>query len=146
MTVEELKVVDISAFDRRKGRIYLAIADHLGWGEDEEEHHLLCLQAKINAYLYFIESGQLKEQLPDWAGFPITIKVVAKYVPRGEGTKFHKLVAKIVEDAGVTYELEVDRSKRRAAAALPSQRRPGRAKRPGRAHVTAPAGTPRGRR
>ena len=121
MTVEEPKVIDISAFDKRKRHVYLVIADHLGWGEDEEEHHLLCLQAKINAYLYFIESGQLKEQLPDWAGFPITIKVVAKYVPRGEGTKFHKLVAKIVEDAGVTYELEVDRSKRRAAASRTSQ-------------------------
>jgi hypothetical protein len=117
MTVEEPKVVDISAFDRSKGRIYLAIADHLGWGGDEEEHHLLCLQAKINTYLHFIESGQLNEQFPDWAGFPITIKVVAKYVPRGEGTKFHKMVSKFVEDAGFTYEVEVDRSKRRAAAA-----------------------------
>lgn len=143
MTVEELKVVDISAFDRRKGRIYLAIADHLGWGEDKEEHHLLCLQAKINTYLHFIESGQLNEQFPDWAGFPITIKVWAKYVPRGEGIKFHKLVSKFVEDAGFTYEVEVDRSKRRAAAA---RRRPGRAKRPGRTRVTPPARTPRARR
>ena len=57
MTVEEPKVIDISAFDKRKRHVYLVIADHLGWGEDEEEHHLLCLQAKINAYLYFIESG-----------------------------------------------------------------------------------------
>jgi hypothetical protein len=116
MTVEEPKVIDIPAFNKREGRLYLVISDHLGWGENEEEHHLLCLQAKVNAYLHFVESGQLKEQLPDWSGFPITIKVAAKYLPRGEGTKFHKLVGKIVEDAGFTYELEVDRSKRRAAA------------------------------
>jgi hypothetical protein len=57
MTVEEPKVIDIPVFNKKDGRVYLVISDHLGWAKAEEEHHLLCLQAKINAYLYFIESG-----------------------------------------------------------------------------------------
>jgi hypothetical protein len=63
----------------------------------------------------------LKKHLPDWAGFPVTIKVAAKYVPRGEGIKFHKLVGKIVEDAGFTYQVETGRNRRGASAARPSQ-------------------------
>jgi hypothetical protein len=107
MTVEEPTRVDINAFDPKKKRVFLVIADQLSWDEDEEEHHLLCLNEKVQNYLHFLKSGQLEEHRPDWKGFPVTIRVVALYPPKGEGIKFYKIAEQLVEDAGFTLEFEL---------------------------------------
>ena len=63
MTIEEVDKIDRLAFDRKNGDVFLVISDHLAWDEDEGEY-LLALQAKLNTYLEFVESGQLYAKYP----------------------------------------------------------------------------------
>jgi hypothetical protein len=67
MSIVQGNKIDMVVTDKEKTRVALVIADHLDWEEDESEH-LVLLQDKINAYLHFIESGQLKQSRPDLAG------------------------------------------------------------------------------
>jgi hypothetical protein len=107
MTVEEPTRIDIYAFDPKQQRVYVVIADHLGWDEDEEEHHLLCLNEKIKNYLYFLTSGQLEEHKPQWKGFPVTIRVTALCEPKGEGVKFYRIAKELIRDAGFSFEFKL---------------------------------------
>ena len=106
MTVEQPKVIDFVSTNKEGTRVYLTISDHLDWRADDEEHHLLSLQEKINHYLHFAESGQLAKYRPEFEGLPVTIHVRAKYPLRGEGVKFYEAAHKIVADTGLTLEFE----------------------------------------
>jgi len=57
MTVEETNVVDLISTDRKTGDIILIISDHLDWSDSTG--HQQILQAKFNAYLAFVESGEI---------------------------------------------------------------------------------------
>ena len=64
MTVEQIHTVDFVGIDLT-GRAVLTISDHLSW-DDIESHHFT-LQEKLNAYLRYIESGEMTEKRPDLA-------------------------------------------------------------------------------
>ena len=104
MSIVEGNKIDMVVTDKEKTRVALVIADHLDWEEDESEH-LVLLQDKINAYLHFIESGQLKQNRPDLAGLPVSIEVSGKYPLSEEATKFYRLIGKIVAEVGSSLEL-----------------------------------------
>jgi hypothetical protein len=104
MSVDEGNKIDMVITDKAKTRVALVIADHLDWENDESEH-LVLLQDKINAYLHFIESGQLNQNRPDLAGLPVSIEVSAKSPPSAEATKFYRLIGKIVAEVGSSLEL-----------------------------------------
>jgi hypothetical protein len=104
MSIVEGNKIDMVVTDKEKTRVALVIADHLDWEEDESEH-LVLLQDKINAYLHFIESGQLKQNRPDLAGLPVSIQVSAKYPLSEEATKFYRLIGKIVAEVGTSLEV-----------------------------------------
>lgn len=54
MSVEQFDVVDV----KESGHVVLTISDHLDWSNSEE--HQTILQAKLNKYLAFVESGQAR--------------------------------------------------------------------------------------
>jgi hypothetical protein len=62
MSVMNLEVVDVISIDLN-GNAVLTISDDLTW--DDKNEHLLALQNKINAYLGFIESGNIYEEYPN---------------------------------------------------------------------------------
>jgi hypothetical protein len=104
MSIDETDKIDLMLTDKEKTRVDLVISDHLDWDEDEGEH-LVLLQDKINAYLHFIESGQLVRERPDLAGLPVVIRVSGKHPPSEEAAKFYRLAGKIVGEAGSSLEL-----------------------------------------
>jgi hypothetical protein len=106
MSIDQLDKIDFLAIERDKERVVLIISDHLDWEQDEGEH-LLLLQEKINAYLSFIEGGQMLEEKPDAKGFPVVIQVYAKYPPSEQATALYRLAGKVIADAGYSLELEV---------------------------------------
>lgn len=61
MSLDQLDKIDIISTNP-KGEVVLHIADHLEWTLQKD--HILLLQDKINAYLQFIESGQILEEYP----------------------------------------------------------------------------------
>ena len=102
MTIEQLDVVDFILVEP-EGDTVLTVSDHLPW--DDEKQHLLHLQEKLNAYVRFIQSGEIYEKWPDAKGKPILIEVVLKHpVPVASLWFFEKATAALM---GAGYKFKV---------------------------------------
>lgn len=99
MAIDGEKRVDLVTIDSDTGDLLLAISDHLPW-EKDEDIHLLALQNKLNAYLAFIESGELQAKVPDAAGRAIIINVVGKFALSEQASRFFQMAQSQVEEAG----------------------------------------------
>jgi hypothetical protein len=75
------------------GKVTLTISGHHSW---DELWLLELLQDKINAYLQFIESGQILDDYPNAVGREIVIKTVMKFEPNEEATSFFKKAKEVV--------------------------------------------------
>jgi hypothetical protein len=104
MSVEQPNVIDVVSRDKN-GRIVLSISDHLDWENTRE--HLVILQEKINAYLNFVDSGQVYEMYPEARGSPIEIEIKFHYQPDIEGRAFLTKVRPIVENSGYSFRFEL---------------------------------------
>ncbi len=69
MSVLDVDTVDVVGIESSSGRALLIVSDHLGW--DAVDHHLLLLQQKLNTYLAFVASGDLRAQRPHAVGEPV---------------------------------------------------------------------------
>lgn len=76
MSLAETDVVDAIGTEIDGGTIVLSIIDSWDW--TDAESHLVALQAKLNAYFSFVESGQLHEAYPDAVGADLRIEVVSR--------------------------------------------------------------------
>lgn len=108
MAIDDLDKIDLLVTDKEKTLVRLIITDHLDWEEFDEGLHLEVLQDKINAYLHFIEGGQLIRERPDLEGVPVIIEVAAKYPPSEEASKFYRLAGPIVAEGGASLALKVE--------------------------------------
>ena len=99
MSVLDENVVDAVGIETSSGKVILTIADHLDWHDEGE--HLLALQKKINAYLAFIESGELNETYPQSIGREPVIDVVGQYSIPQSGRDFLARAQQIVAGAGI---------------------------------------------
>lgn len=104
MAVDNPSVVDVVSVDHLKKCVVLDIADHLDWSE--EQQHLLTLEKKINAYLEFIQSGQLCEVYPDAEGQAPIIHVACYHEPTKAAIAFFNEVGRILatDDIRLTYK------------------------------------------
>jgi len=105
MSVEQLDVVDVIGIDKQTGHIVLTISDHLDCSDTTS--HQSTLQAKLNKYLSFIESGEILTRYPEAKGRPIAIRVVFKYKPDHEGSTFLSRAKTVVETAGFAFRHEL---------------------------------------
>jgi hypothetical protein len=97
MSVDQVDVIDLISTDGA-GDVVLTVSDHLDWSDSS--HHQTILQKKLNAYLAFVESGEILQKYPDSAGRPILFKVVSKFRPDTEGSLFLKRAGEVIESAG----------------------------------------------
>ena len=79
MSLDDLDAIDALGVDRASGEVILNILD--GWGWDDEDAHLLALQAKLNRYFAFVESGQIDEVEPSWREHGARIDVFFRVEP-----------------------------------------------------------------
>jgi hypothetical protein len=105
MAIDNPEVVDFIGIERSSGTIALTISDHLEW--DNSDEHLLVLQAKINRYLDFIESGELLQSYPKSAGKSVRIDVLCKYHPCEKAKRFLEHAREIIECAGFSFSWRV---------------------------------------
>jgi hypothetical protein len=98
MSVEDLGVVDIATIDRQTGAVILIVSDHLDWSDSSE--HQRVLQAKLNKYLAFVESGEILERYPRAIGRPVVFKVALKFPPDEGGTEFLSGARETIRAAG----------------------------------------------
>jgi hypothetical protein len=64
MSIDQTDTIDFATIDKTSGDVWLTISDHLPWEENEDDH-LVLLQNKHDAYLRFIESGEVFKKVPD---------------------------------------------------------------------------------
>ena len=100
MAVDDPDVVDIISIEP-SGAVVLTVADHLDWIDTTA--HQAVLQAKLNRYLAFIESGEILEKYPAAEGREIVICVVMKHSPDVGGFRFLEQAGGIIETAGFRF-------------------------------------------
>ena len=105
MAVDQTDKIDAIGVDLRTGCVVLTISDHLPW-ISAADGHLELLRAKLNAYLAFIESGQLVEAYPDAAGKRVVINVVGKHDLSGPASEFLDNATATISAAGLTLQFE----------------------------------------
>lgn len=104
VSVEDPQLVDSIGLVDEGARVRLSINDPLPWGD---ESHLLRLQDKINAYLAFIESGEIYESYPDARHRSLQIHVVCTHAPDAMGLRFLSLAGEVIARAGFALSHEV---------------------------------------
>jgi hypothetical protein len=102
MSVDEPNRIDMLSFDPATREIVLTISDHLDW--TNSTRHQEILQKKLNAYLAFVESGELHEKYPEAGSGRICLKIVLKFKPDKKGLLFLNRAQKVVESAGFRLE------------------------------------------
>jgi uncharacterized protein DUF6572 len=108
MSIEETNAIDFASIDRASGDLLLTITDHLPW-DHNEGNHLVLLQNKFNAYLRFVESGEVFEKVPDAKGRSIVINVVGKFSLSEKADRFFELARSRIEEAGFRLQFTLKR-------------------------------------
>lgn len=104
-TVEDADVIDWLAADASNDRILLAVIDR---------EHLFLLQEKLNAYLRFVESGEVFERVQETTGrdypatAPIEIQVRCLYSMSPLAARFFDHARRTFEQIGLTLVSVVD--------------------------------------
>jgi hypothetical protein len=99
MSIDQTDTVDFVTIEKDSGNVLLTISDHLDW-EAAEGAHLLLLQSKLNAYLRFIESGELQQKFPESAGRDVVINLIGKFPLSDKAAAFLKKAEAAVANAG----------------------------------------------
>ena len=76
MGIDNPAVVDAISTAKDGSRVQLTIFDAEDWSD--EGQHLLALQAKLNTYFGFVQSGQLFEEYPAARDTRVLINVVCR--------------------------------------------------------------------
>lgn len=110
MSVDQTDVVDIVGIDRETGHVILTISDHLDWSDSTG--HQMILQKKFNAYLAFVESGEILQQYPKAKGRPVVFEVVFQIPPDEAGRAFLGRARQVIESAGFELRDKVFKASR----------------------------------
>jgi hypothetical protein len=109
MSVDDLTTIDCMGIPiDAPHEVNLGISDHLDWDVSFDEH-LYMLQAKINAYLGFIESGEIYQSFP-----PATqttkkvIEVFFKNEPPSHANPFLNHVSDCLKKLSIELKMRVD--------------------------------------
>lgn len=106
MSVNQTDIIDVIS-TTPDGMVVLTISDHHSW---DETWHLQLLQDKINAYLQFIESGQIFDDYPNAAGRELIIETVMKFEPNQEAISFLEKAKEIITKTGTCFQWRVIRA------------------------------------
>jgi Family of unknown function (DUF6572) len=88
VALDQPRTIDAVGINNDSGDAILTIADSWDW---EDEHgHLQALQAKLNSYFEFIESGQIMDDYPAARDRRIVIEVVTRFPMTDAGSKLIK--------------------------------------------------------
>src|ERR1700694_1864957 len=99
MSIEQTTTVDFVSIDKKSGDVWLTVADHLPWDENEGAH-LEFLQSKVNAYLRFVESGELVKKYPHAIGRNVVINLVGKFPLSHQANIFIAKASAAMRNAG----------------------------------------------
>ena len=106
MTIEDRDTVDIIASRPDSSVVKLIVSDHLDWRDVHA--HQLAIQEKVNAYVAFLESGQLhRVQEPRIPEDPeLCIVVAMLHRPPAEVERFLEEVRVFLSELSIRFEVD----------------------------------------
>ena len=105
MSIEHADEIDAIGLETASGKVILTISDHLDWLDEKE--HLLALQEKLNAYIRFVESGELLTAYPNAAKRKPVIDLVTRLELPQAGVRFLDRVRPMLDSAGIELRTRV---------------------------------------
>jgi len=106
MGIDNPNVVDAISNAKDGSRIALTIFDGGDW--PDEGAHLLALQAKVNTYFNFVQSGQLFQQYPAAQRTPVVIQVLFREQPSDKARQLIDRADRVSRQLGLEVRYEVD--------------------------------------
>lgn len=106
MSIEQLDKIDFLHIDQDSGELLLTVTDHLPW-ECDEGQHLFLLQEKLNAYIRFIESGEIITKFPDALGRKVVINVIGKFPLSDKAAVFFDKAQSAIQASGSSLRFKV---------------------------------------
>lgn len=104
MSIIDTNKIDGIGKSKNENKLALMIADHLDWVD--ELQHLTLLQEKINAYISFIESGQVFNLYPEATSFDgFIFEFQFMYKPTENCYKLLDFIRKSTQDLRVEIEI-----------------------------------------
>jgi hypothetical protein len=100
MSLDNLEVVDAVGTEKNSDTVVLNLLD--AWDWDDEREHLIALQDKLNAYLAFVESGQIYEDYPTAAGKALRIDIISRFPVPDAALYFLEKAATVASQLGIT--------------------------------------------
>jgi hypothetical protein len=100
MSLDSLDQVDAIGTEKESGFVVLTIIDSWDWSD--EQKHLRAMQAKLNTYFAFIETGEVLASYPNAAGKAIRIEVLFRFAPPTNAATFLRGAAEIASQLGVS--------------------------------------------
>jgi Family of unknown function (DUF6572) len=101
VSIEDTNQIDLIAVRPGSPVVSLVINDHLDW--DDVGAHCLLLEEKLNAYIAFVESGQLARQhepeLP--ADYTVEVHLAAQHPPPRAARPFLARAGQILAAVGM---------------------------------------------
>jgi hypothetical protein len=106
MSILETNKIDLVGTRPESSVVRLVIADHLDWSDFDD--HAQLVQAKVNTYLEFVESGQMRrlKDPPIPPDFRVEVLLAAQYPPSDAGREFLEQVRRFLEGAGIAFLVE----------------------------------------
>lgn len=103
--VENPRIVDLIAPDRRRGEIVLSIFETRPWtgGRRQLEEH----DEKLNAYFVYVLDGHLQRDYPQYQGMPARIELVCAEEPGGAERPFLAAVAQVAVENGLRFVVRI---------------------------------------
>lgn len=107
MSIVDTHKIDIVGTRPGSKIVRLVIADHLDWADFKG--HAELIQAKVNTYLEFVESGQMQRTTnPPMPVDPqAEILLAAQHAPTDEAERYLEQVRLFLQRAGIDFKVEV---------------------------------------
>lgn len=105
MSIDQADRIDVIGIDKISGTVILTVSDQWDW--KEEHAHLAALQAKLNTYVRFIESGELNQAYPESVGRKPVIEIVLREPMPTAGSSFLHEVGALLSASGIEVRSRV---------------------------------------
>jgi hypothetical protein len=111
MTLRKTDTVDWLGIEKGSKHVALMLLDEEDWSD--EQRHLELLEAKLNSYLAFIESGEIYDRLAALGATgvekttPIKVNITAQYEVPPRARKFLAYAENMFKQAGFSLRHEV---------------------------------------
>ncbi len=97
--VHNPRIIDLITRDEARGEVVLAMIEERPW--DTHPEQLEQLNDKLDSYLSYALDGHLVEQYPQYAGYPVQLRLDCVSEPRGTTVDLLKAARQVAAQYGI---------------------------------------------